>query len=77
LDVSSAPTWNAGGPLEVLEFSPPVEVDRRSALVEATVQPGVSSNTAKSGFASSPRDSFEAPAARLVRLEDAMLETLM
>src|SRR5213593_3723588 len=72
LDVSSAPGWNAGGPLEVLELSPPVEVDRRSALVEATVQHGVSSNPAKN-----PSDSFEAPAARLVRVEDALLETRM
>jgi capsular polysaccharide biosynthesis protein len=74
LDVSSAPGWNAGGPLEVLEFSPPLEVDRRSALVEATVQPGVSSNPAKT---KTPGDSFVAPAARLVRVEDALLETRM
>jgi capsular polysaccharide biosynthesis protein len=72
LDVSSAPGWNASGPVEVLELSPPVEVDRRTALVEATVQQGVSSNPAKT-----LTDSFEAPAVRLTRLEDALLETRM
>ena len=73
MDVSSAPGWNAGGPLEVLEFSPPVVVDRRSALVEASVQPGVTSSPAKT----EPSDAFVAPPARLVRLEDALLETRM
>jgi hypothetical protein len=77
LDVSSAPSWNTGGPLEVLEFSPTIEVDRQSALVEAMVQPGVAAKPLQSGHASSPSDSFEAPAARLVRLEDAILETRM
>jgi Glycosyltransferase 61 len=77
LAVSSAPSWNEGGPVEVLEFSPPIEVDRRSALVEATVQPGVSSNLVRAGLAPGPSDSFEAPAARLVRLEDGMVETRM
>jgi hypothetical protein len=77
LDVSSAPSWNEGGPLEVLELSPAVEVDRRSALVEATAQPRISSQLAQRSLASSRSGSFEAPAARLVRFEDAMLETRM
>jgi capsular polysaccharide biosynthesis protein len=55
-----------------MEFTPPVEVDRGSALVEATVQPGVASNPAQT-----PSDSFVAPPARLVRLEDALIETRM
>jgi Glycosyltransferase 61 len=75
--VSTAPSWGTGGPLEVLELSPPIEVDRRSALVEATLQPGVSGDLVQAGLASSPSDSFEAPAARLVRVEDALLETRM
>lgn len=74
-DLSSAPGWNGGGPLEVLELSPPVDVERRSAMVEATVQPGVSSKQAYR--ASSPSASFEAPAVRLMRMEDALLETRM
>ncbi len=73
LDASSAPSWNDGGPLGVLEFSPPLEVDRSSVLVEATVQPGVTSTPSKR----EPSDSFEAPAVRLVRVEDALLETRM
>src|SRR5215831_10437851 len=72
LDVSSAHGWSRPGPLQVMELSPPVDVDRGSALVEATVQSGVSSNPAQT-----PSDSFVAPAARLVRLEDALIETRM
>jgi Glycosyltransferase 61 len=75
LDVSSAPRWDEEGPVVVLELWPGVEVDRLSALVEASVQPGVSSRLAQRRLASMPGPSFAGPAGRLVRLEDGMLES--
>jgi Glycosyltransferase 61 len=77
LDVSSAPSLHEEGPLGVLELWPSVEVDLRSALVEATVQPGVSSKLVQRCVGSSPSASVDAPAGHLVRLEDGMLETRM
>ena len=75
LDVSAAPGWNEGGPVGVLELWPRLEVDRLSALVEATVQPAVSSRLVQRRLDAVSSVACVAPAGRLVRLEGAMLET--
>jgi hypothetical protein len=75
LDVSKAPGWDEGEPVGVLELWPRAEVDRLSALVEATVQPAVSPRVVQGRLDAMPGAACAAPAGRLVRLEDGMLET--
>ena len=75
--MSSAPGWDQGAPVGVLELWPSVEVDRLASLVETTVQPGVSSSVEQRRLASMAGASYPTPAGRLVRLKDGMLETRM
>jgi Glycosyltransferase 61 len=74
LDLSRAPTLDAGGPVGALELSPEFEVERGSALVERAIEPGVSSELAGDAVSARP-PSYTAPSAHLVRLEPGFVET--